>query len=280
MTTTDTTHRTTADPTATAAAAAAARCPSFVASADGYDRLMGRYLPSLAPAFADAAGVVAGLTALDVGCGPGGFTRELVARLGVANVAAADPSPPFVAACRDRLPGIDVREAAAERLPFDDGAFDLTLSSLVVGFLADREAGAREMLRVTRPGGTVAACFWSSDGMPALRTFWAAAASLDPSVQGDGIRFGTEEGDLTGWLAAAGATDVTGGRLTATSTYDGADDWWSGFTQGVGPVGAYLASLDAGHAAALRDAAWRSLGAPEGAFTLTNVAWWAKGVVA
>ncbi|HEX8003504.1 MAG TPA: class I SAM-dependent methyltransferase, partial [Mycobacteriales bacterium] len=258
----------TAPDPATAAAAAAARCPSFVASAEGYDLLMGRYLPALAPAFADAAGVRAGLTALDVGCGPGGLTRELVARLGAARVAAADPSPPFVAACRDRLPGVDVREAAAEHLPFDDGAFDVTLSSLVVGFLADRDAGAREMRRVTRPGGTVAACFWSSDGMPALRTFWAAAASLDPSVQGDGIRFGTEEGDLTGWLAAAGLTGVTGGTISAAAAYDGPDDWWNGFTQGVGPVGAYVASLDADHHAALREAAWRAVGAPEGPFTL------------
>ncbi len=45
-------------------------CNTFVASAESYDRLMGRYLPSLAPAFADAAGIRGGMRLLDVGAAP------------------------------------------------------------------------------------------------------------------------------------------------------------------------------------------------------------------
>src|SRR3712207_6294336 len=93
---------------------AAAQCSHFVVPAAGYDRLMGRYLPTLAPAFADAAGVTADMRVLDVGCGPGGLTQELVTRVGACSVAAIDPSPPFVRACRDRNPGADVREGVAE----------------------------------------------------------------------------------------------------------------------------------------------------------------------
>ena len=64
----------------------------FTAPAEHYDRFMGRYVPQLAVALADAAGVAAGLRALDVGCGPGGLTRELAARLGADHVAAIDPA--------------------------------------------------------------------------------------------------------------------------------------------------------------------------------------------
>ena len=128
----------------------------FAAAAEYYDRFMGRYVPPLASALADAASVTAGVRALDVGCGPGGLTSELVARTGAGNVAALDPAPQFVAACRERNPGADVREGVAESLPWQDGDFDVALSSLVVAFMRDADQGVREMVRVTRPGGTVA----------------------------------------------------------------------------------------------------------------------------
>jgi trans-aconitate methyltransferase len=85
----------------------------FVAPAEHYDRFMGRYAPTLAAAFADGAGIEAGMRTLDVGCGPGGLTRELVARTGAENVAAIDPAPQFAEACRARHPGVDVRVGPA-----------------------------------------------------------------------------------------------------------------------------------------------------------------------
>ncbi|MGB7817751.1 MAG: class I SAM-dependent methyltransferase, partial [Ornithinibacter sp.] len=78
---------------------------SFHTSGEAYDAFMGRYSRALAAPFADAAGVVSGQHALDVGCGPGALTGELVERLGAAGVSAVDPSPPFVAACAARHPG-------------------------------------------------------------------------------------------------------------------------------------------------------------------------------
>ena len=143
----------------------------FDVAAEGYDRLMGRYLPSLGPAFADAAGVASGQHALDVGCGPGGLTTVLSDRLGPEAVSAIDPSPPFVAACRRRHPEVDVREGVAEELPFPSDSFDVTLACLVVGFMTDPARGVQEMRRVTRPGGTVALCFWHLERMPLLATF-------------------------------------------------------------------------------------------------------------
>jgi SAM-dependent methyltransferase len=84
---------------------------------------MGRYSVLLAPQMADLAGVSAGQRVLDVGCGPGALTAELVARLGPAAVTAVDPSKPFVAAARARHPGVNVLQASAEHLPFADGKF-------------------------------------------------------------------------------------------------------------------------------------------------------------
>jgi len=132
----------------------------FVAPAEHYDRFMGRYAPTLAAAFADGAGIEAGMRTLDVGCGPGGLTHELVARTGAENVAAIDPAPQFAEACRARHPGVDVRVGPAEELPWEDGRFDATLAQLVMAFMRDPDRGVREMARVTRPGGVVGACMW------------------------------------------------------------------------------------------------------------------------
>jgi ubiquinone/menaquinone biosynthesis C-methylase UbiE len=149
---------------------------TFRASADAYDRLVGRYGPQLASALIGFAGVEPGMRALDVGCGPGALTGALADRLGAAHVHAADPSEPFVEACRERNPGVDVVLAPAEALPFADRTFDAVLSQLVVNFMRDPEAGVREMARVTRPGGVVASCVWDYAGeMTLLRAFWDAA---------------------------------------------------------------------------------------------------------
>ena len=94
---------------------------------------------------ADFGGVHAGQAVLDVGCGPGALTVELVRRLGPDAVAAVDPSEPFIAAARERHPGVDVRLSTAEDLPYPDGTFDATLAQLVVHFMSDPVAGLAEM---------------------------------------------------------------------------------------------------------------------------------------
>ncbi len=88
---------------------------SFVVAADAYDRFMGRYSVLLAAQVADLAGVSPGQRVLDVGCGPGALTGELVERVGASNVAAVDPSEPFVAAARERHPGVDVQQHPRKR---------------------------------------------------------------------------------------------------------------------------------------------------------------------
>lgn len=82
--------------------------------ATGYEGRIGRYGPELAIALMKAAGVRAGQRALEVGCGSGALTEPLCVLLGPQNLAAVDPDAVSVDACRARLPGLDVRVAAAE----------------------------------------------------------------------------------------------------------------------------------------------------------------------
>jgi SAM-dependent methyltransferase len=255
-------------------------CDAFVVPADSYDRLMGRYLPSLAPQFADAAGVDANMRVLDVGSGPGGLTSELARRVGPGHVTAIDPSPQFVQACRQRNPGVDVQQGVAEQLPFDSEAFDAALASLVVGFLSDPVRGVAEMARVTRPGGTVAACFWDLPRMPTLRTFWTAARTVDPSVAGEVRRVGGAQGELAELLHGAGLCDVRDGELVASAAYADFDDFWFPFTLGVGPIGQFYVGLDETKRSALRTECERLLAAADGPFTLHATCWFAAGTVA
>src|SRR3954452_23876895 len=251
---------------------------SFAVAADAYDRFMGRYSVPLAPQLADLAGVTPGDRVLDVGCGPGALTAELAARLGPDAVVAVDPSEPFVAAARERNPGVDVRRASAEELPFADGAFDAAIAQLVVHFMRDPVAGLREMARVTRPGGAVAGSVWDHAGdRSPITAFWRAARALEPRARDESALAGARAGHLAELFAAAGLGDVEDTAFTVEVAWESFEDWWEPYTLGVGPAGAYYAGLDDDARAALRERRRTELGpAP---FTVAASAWAARGVV-
>jgi SAM-dependent methyltransferase len=253
------------------------RAVSFAVGADAYDRFMGRYSAPLAPQLADLAAISAGWRALDVGCGPGALTAELVERLGPDAVSAVDPSEPFVAAARERHPGVDVRQASAERLPYADGEFDAALAQLVVHFMADPVAGLGEMARVTRKDGVVAACVWDhGGGRGPLSLFWAAAHEVDAAVEDESRRAGAREGELARLFEAAGLHEIEESELSVSVEHPSFEEWWEPYTLGVGPAGAYAAGLDPEQQAALRERCRKLL--PEPPFVLTVVAWSARGL--
>src|SRR6266540_3427719 len=170
---------------------------------------MGRYSVPLAPQLADFVAIGAGQRVLDVGCGPGALTAELVRRLGPPAVSAVDPSESFVAAARERHPGVSVQCAAAEQLPFGDQVFDAALAQLVVHFMADPVVGLREMARVTRTHGVVAACVWDhAGGQGPLSLFWGAARELDPDVEDESRLAGARQGDLAELFHSAGLHEI------------------------------------------------------------------------
>ena len=245
---------------------------SFDVSADAYLRFMGRYSEPLAVQFADLAGIGRGQRVLDVGCGPGALTAELVSRAGLDAVSAVDPSASFVAAVRERLPGVDVRSSTAERLPFPDGAFDAAMAQLVVHFMTDPVAGLREMGRVTRPGGVVAACVWDHAGARGpLAVFWQAVRQLDPAAHDESDLAGVREGHLATLFAQAGLNGTQVTTLTVQAGHAGFADWWEPFTLGVGPAGAYVASLAPDRRAALREQCRQLL--PAGPVEISATAW-------
>ena len=251
---------------------------SFDVAADAYDAFMGRYSILLAPQMADLAGVRDGQHVLDVGCGTGALVRELVARVGAGAVAAVDPSTPFVEATRSRFPGVDVRQGSAETLPFEDDTFDASLAQLVVHFMADPVAGLNEMRRVTRRGGTVAASVWDhAGGQGPLGLFWRAARALDPGVRDESALAGAREGHLAALCTRAGLRSVESTSLVADLEHPSFEAWWEPFTRGVGPAGAYVATLTDEAQSALRERCREELGA--GPFVIPARAWAALGVV-
>ena len=252
---------------------------SFAVAADKYDRFMGRYSRELAPRLIEFAGVEPGMAVVDVGCGPGPLTEHLVERVGAGNVAAADPSEPFVAAAGERAPGADVRRAAAEELPWEDDRFDAAVSQLVVNFMRDADAGVSEMQRVVRPGGVVAACTWSyAEDMQMLRGFWDAARRLDTGAPDEGstMRYRSVE-ELDELWRRVGLAEVETDQLSVEMGYTGFDDLWEPFTYGVGPAGAYLAKLEPEQREQLREELFKGLGEPAGQFTLSATACAVRG---
>jgi len=259
---------------------------SFDVEADAYDAFMGRWSRLLAPAFADLAGVAPGMRVLDVGCGTGALTEELVRRVGTeaagaeapapVAVAAVDPSASFVAAMRTRFPEVDVRRAPAERLPFPDGAFDVALAQLVFHFVADPPAALAEMRRVTRPGGAIAACVWDYAGdRGPLGVFWDAAREIRPDVDDESRLTGTRDGHLVELFVAAGLGEVRQSVLKAMIEHPTFEAWWEPFTLGAGPAGAFVAGLDPDERARLRAACERRLQTRP--ITVTAAAWAAVG---
>ena len=251
---------------------------TFDVDAAAYDAFMGRYSVPLAPQLADLAAVTNGQRALDVGCGTGALTGELVGRLGASSVSAVDLSAPFVASVRDRFPGVEVQQANAQLLPFVDDSFDAALAQLVVHFMSDPIAGLVEMARVTRPSGVVAASVWDhAGGQGPLSVFWDAARDLDPRVNDESLLAGARAGHLTELLTAAGLRQVTEVVLSVAVEHPSFDEWWEPYTLGVGPAGAYVVSLSEDERASLQERCRRAL--PDAPFVLTARAWAARGLV-
>jgi SAM-dependent methyltransferase len=251
---------------------------SFDVAAESYDRFMGRFSNQLSAQLADLAGVRAGQRVVDVGSGPGALTAELVQRLGAENVAAADPSEPFVEAARSRNPGVDVRLAAAEDLPFGDDEFDAAIAQLVVHFMVDPVKGISEMARVTKADGVVAACVWDlAGGRAPISPFWKAVHELDSDAEDESRYSGARQGHLVELFREAGLRGIEETEIASSSPYESFDEWWRPYTLGVGPAGKYVASLGEDEQAALRERCRGVL--PEAPFTQTAYAWAVRGVV-
>jgi hypothetical protein len=143
--------------------------------------------------------------------------------------------------------------------------------------MADPVAGLREMARVTREDGVVAACVWDhGGGQGPLNPFWEAAYKLDAHVDDESQLAGAREGHLVQLFDAAGIREIEDRVLSVDVEHESFEEWWEPFTLGVGPAGSFTAGLDEGRRVQLRELCREVL--PPAPFVLTARAWAARGL--
>lgn len=217
---------------------------------------MGRWSRRLAPALVTFAEVHDDEDVLDVGSGTGALSFALREATRTTRVTGIDPSAEYVAWATKQGTTARVRFVVgdAQRLPFADAAFHKTMSMLVLNFVPDARRAVREMVRVTKPGGVVAAAVWDyGEGMEMLRIFWDEATALDPSLAArDEARMPhCKKGELDALWSEAGLTRIEPMPLTVELDFASFDDFWSPFTMGQGPAGDCVTKMDTERRAAL-----------------------------
>jgi SAM-dependent methyltransferase len=226
--------------------------------ATAYERYMGRWSRRLAPRFVQWLDVPPWRRWLDVGCGTGALSAAIAAACAPSALCGVDPSEGFLAAARDKLPAhVGLHRASADHLPLADGEFDIVASALVLNFVPDAAAALREMVRVTAPGGRVAACVWDyAQRMDLIRHYWDAADVLGLLAPGQdqGERFPICHPEaLAAAFAEAGLLQVEGTTIEIEMRFADFDDYWQPFLGGQGPAPSHAVRLADDDRARLRE---------------------------
>jgi ubiquinone/menaquinone biosynthesis C-methylase UbiE len=195
-----------------------------------YERMMGTWSRLAGDIFIDWLNPRPGLRWVDVGCGNGAFTARLIERCAPAEVQGIDPSDAQLTFARTRS---DARIAQFHRgdattLPFPDSTFDAAVMALVIFFVPDPSKGVAEMVRVTRPGGTVAAYAWDilGGGSP-TSAIWSEMQMMGiqptfpPSVDA------AQLDALHALWTHAGLEAVLTREITVSRMFSSFDDFWT-----------------------------------------------------
>ena len=254
-------------------------------SGDAYEPYVGRWSRLVARQFLEWLAIPTGCRWLDVGCGTGALAESILALAAPREVVGVDPSPAYVAFARDRVndPRGRFEVGDAQAILEASASFDAVVSGLVLNFVPEPEKALSEMVRVTRPGGTVAAYVWDyAEGMELMRHFWDAAGALDPRAQGldEGRRFPLCKPEpLTDLFQTAGLEIVEVRAVDVPTVFRDFDDYWSPFLGGQAPAPGYAMSLSEERRAALRERIRASLPTnSRGEHHLIARAWAIRGV--
>jgi SAM-dependent methyltransferase len=259
---------------------------AMFSAGDAYERFMGRWSRELAPLLVKFAGVRDGDAVLDVGSGTGALATAVAALAPSSRIIGIDPAASYVAFAQTRHPGDRVRFEVgdAQQLRFADGSFDRTLSLLVVNFIPDPAKALEEMVRVTRPGGTISGAVWDyGQGMEMLRMFWDEAVALNPAADSRDERHMplSRKGELDALWREHRLQDVAEEAITIWTRFSSFEDYWSPFLEKQGPAGDYVAALAASEREQLRlRLRKRLLGdGPDRPIVLGARAWAVRGIV-
>ena len=233
----------------------------IAADGAGYEQLMGRWSRRLAPLFVQFSEIQSGGHILDVGCGTGVLSKELAKSPSIKAITGVDYSPIYVEYSKSHVVDkrITFETGDASALRFADNTFDHTAALLVLAFVGKPMDAVHEMVRVTKPGGTVASAMWDFRGGAVFaRLFWDTAAVIDPDAaerrKKAYIRPMTRPGDLANAWREGGLKDVADGMLTIRMGYANFADYWGAISGRDGPYSDYLNSLSSDDSIRLKDA--------------------------
>jgi ubiquinone/menaquinone biosynthesis C-methylase UbiE len=257
---------------------------------DAYELWMGRWSRRLAPLFVSFANLPKSSRVLDVGSGTGALVTTLLETSEEATVVGVEPAQAYVAYTRQRLHDdrVEFKVGDAHDLPFDPDSFDATLALLALQELSDAIEAVRDMVRVTHPGGLVAASQWDfENGLPMLALFWQSAVEV---VDTDEVRAAAtrsmvvdypDERALQRLWREAGLVEIETERQEIAMTFADFDDYWSPFLSGVAPSASYAGKLGDEQRETLRQRLrQKTIGVgPDRPFPLAAHAWAVRGRV-
>jgi SAM-dependent methyltransferase len=252
---------------------------------DPYEKYVGRWSRRVAPQFLSWLNIPGRRRWLDVGCGTGALSAAILDQCSPLSVVGVEPSEGFLAKANQQLGGRALlRRGSAGEIPLEDSSVDVTVSGLVLNFIADARAALREMARVTVAGGTIGAYVWDYAGkMELMRHFWDAVVDLNPDAAklDEGARFPLCQPDaLTALFVDAGLRAVEATGIDIETPFASFDDYWQPFLGGQGPAPAYAMALDETERARLRDRIRERIALrADGSISLIARAWAVRAVI-
>lgn len=251
---------------------------------DAYEMYVGRWSRKIGAEFLSCLDVPSGQRWLDLGCGTGALTSQILRTRSPRSVVGVEPSEDFLSLARQQVTDerAEFRQGSGASIPLEDGAVDAAVSGFVLNFIPDQPKALGELIRTVVPGGTIAAYVWDYAGHAQfIRYFWDAAIALDPSVRekDEGVRFPIcRPGPLAGLFAGAGLKDVAVMPIDVPTPFKDFDDYWTPFLSGVAPAPGHCVSLDATTRDRLKARLEEMLPTdPDGMILLSARAWAVRG---
>lgn len=251
---------------------------------DAYEMYVGRWSRKIGAQFLDWLDAPSAASWLDLGCGTGALTSQILHSCDPATIVGVEPSEGFLDLARRRIDDdrVEFRQGNGEAIPVANGEIEVAVSGLVLNFIPDPPKALAELTRATAPGGTIAAYVWDYAGhVQFMRTFWDAACALDPAARekDEGVRFPIcRPGPLADLFRTAGLREVVTESIDIPTPFADFDDYWRPFLSGIAPAPGYCMSLDDNARDRLKESLEQSLPTdPDGKILLAARAWAVKG---